>query len=342
MACAAPWSSMREQGSCSARGREALNSELLGCAEASGGASSLSATPRNHETIERGSAPSLHSLPRDLMPSAPPMSGLLHLLADDEPPPFRVIEGLPDSPYVLAADHANRAIPRALGTLGLSQAELDTHIAWDIGIAGVSEHLATRLGGFLITQTYSRLVIDCNRPLGAHSSIVQQSEHTVVPGNRSVSAPEAEARAREIFRPYHLRIEAELDRRERVSQHTVFVAMHSFTPCFKGIHRPWHVGVLYHRDARLAGPLLGLLRREGLEVGDNEPYQVTDHSDYAVPHYGEQRGNLHVELELRQDLISTAAQQASWAELLARVLRQALSDLPELAGAPHALPRSSQ
>jgi predicted N-formylglutamate amidohydrolase len=268
------------------------------------------------------------------MPNPSPMSGLLHLLADDEPAPFRVIEGLPDSPYVLAADHASRAIPRALGTLGLSQAELDTHIAWDIGIGGVSEQLATLLGAFLITQAYSRLVIDCNRPLGAHSSIVQQSEHTVVPGNGAVSAPEAEARAREIFHPYHRRIEAELDRRQRVGQATVFIAMHSFTPCFKGIDRPWHVGVLYHRDARLARRVLGLLRREGLEVGDNEPYQVSDQTDYAVPHYGEQRGNLHVEFELRQDLISTAAQQASWAELLARVLRDALSDLSELARSP--------
>jgi len=121
------------------------------------------------------------------------------------------------------------------------------------------------------------------------------------------------------------RIEAELARRERSEQQTIFIAMHSFTPRFKGVDRPWHCGVLYNRDARLARPLIQLLAREGLEVGDNQPYFVSDDSDYAIPRYGERRGNLHVELELRQDLITSADQQARWASLLARVLPAAVA-----------------
>jgi predicted N-formylglutamate amidohydrolase len=247
------------------------------------------------------------------------------LLGEGDPPPFRAREGRLDSPFLLAADHAGQVIPRAFGTLGLTQAELDTHIGWDIGIAGVTERLAHELGAFMILQNYSRLVIDCNRPLDSSTSIVDHSEYTIIPGNRALGLEQASARAEAIFQPYHRRILAELERRERTQQQTVFIAMHSFTPRFKGFDRPWHVGVLYNRDDRLARPLIQLLAREGLEVGDNQPYFVSDDSDYAIPHYGERRGHLHVELELRQDLITSAEQQASWATLLARVLPAAVA-----------------
>lgn len=257
------------------------------------------------------------------------MTDPIPLLDDTDPPPFLVAEGSPSSPYFIAADHAGRIIPRGLGSLGLTASELDTHIAWDIGIGGVSQHLAAHLEAFFIAQSYSRLVIDCNRPLSASSSIVQHSEYTVIPGNARLTPAEAEARALAIFHPYHDRIDEELARRERAGQRTIFIAMHSFTPRFKGFDRPWHVGVLYNRERRLALPLLDLLRREGLEVGDNQPYFVSDDTDYAIPRYGEGRGNLCIELELRQDLITSEAQQASWGDLLARVLRQAVAATSE-------------
>jgi predicted N-formylglutamate amidohydrolase len=252
------------------------------------------------------------------------MTASFRLLSAEDPPVYRVFEGSPSSPYVLMADHAGRAIPRSLGSLGLSAAELDRHIAWDIGIAGVSELLAPRLEAFLILQTYSRLVIDCNRPLDSPTSIAEQSEYTVVPGNQGLSAEEKRARAHEIFEPYHARIESELARRAAVGQPTILISMHSFAPRFRGVDRPWHCGVLYHRDSRLAKQLLGLLQEQGLTVGDNQPYFVSDTSDYGIPRYGEQLGNLHVELEIRQDLIATVAQQREWAERLARVLPRAI------------------
>jgi predicted N-formylglutamate amidohydrolase len=259
------------------------------------------------------------AMPDRAPPLAPP------LLGEGDPPPFRVREGRLDSPYVLAADHAGQVIPRSLGNLGLGPAELATHIAWDIGIGGVTDHLAHHLGAFMIRQEYSRLVIDCNRPLDSSTSIVDHSEHTSIPGNRGITPEQLEQRARAVFHPYHARIQAELERRERTGQQTIFIAMHSFTPRFKGVDRPWHCGVLYNRDARLARPLIQLLAREGLEVGDNQPYFVSDDSDYAIPHYGERRGHLHVELEIRQDLISMPDQQASWGALLGRVLPAAVA-----------------
>lgn len=258
-----------------------------------------------------------------------PLSALsepMHILVESDPPPFRVTEGHPHSPYVITADHAGRIIPRVLGSLGLTPTDLERHIAWDIGIAGLSERLAKRLGAFLILQTYSRLVIDCNRPLDSPSSIPVRSENTVIPGNDSMTPQQAEVRAREIFVPYHDRIEAELDRRDALGRPTVFIAMHSFTPRFLEFERPWHCGVLYHRDARLAHRVLAGLRSEsGLEVGDNQPYFVSDESDYGIPRYGEQRGYLHVELEIRQDLIAAEREQELWADRLARVIREAFS-----------------
>ena len=256
------------------------------------------------------------------------MGEVITLLGADDPAPFQLHRAHGTSPLVLVADHAGQAIPRRLGDLGLSQAERDRHIGWDIGIAGVTERLSEILDAFAILQTYSRLVIDCNRPLSVEGSIVASSDGTPVPANQDISEDEKVARALEIFAPYHARITQQLDLRSVGPQAPVLIAMHSFTPVFGGVARPWHAGVLYHRDTRLAHALLAALRAEpGLVVGDNEPYAISDVSDYAVPVHGEQRGLLHVELEIRQDLIADAQGQHEWAERLARILPQLLPDL---------------
>ena len=250
------------------------------------------------------------------------------LLGVDDPAVFTVHNPHGASPFLLLADHAGQCVPQALQDLGLPQAELDRHIGWDIGIAGVTERLAGLLDAFAILQTYSRLVIDCNRPLDSSSSIVSSSDGTLVPGNQDLPEPQRTARALEIFAPYHARITQELDQRSVQSQAPVLIAMHSFTPVFAGETRPWHVGVLYHRDTRLAHALLAALKEEpDLVVGDNQPYSISDGSDFAVPVHGEQRGLLHVELEIRQDLIADAQGQAQWAQRLARILPTLLADL---------------
>lgn len=226
------------------------------------------------------------------------------------------------SPYLLLCDHAGNRVPRSLGGLGLPDAELQRHIAWDIGAAPLTTLLSEVLDATAVLQRYSRLVIDCNRPLHSPDSIAARSENRLVPGNQQVSAADVEQRQREIFAPYHACIRDQLEARLRRGQTTLLIAIHSYTPVYLGQARPWHAGVLYHRDARLARALGAALRAEpGLLVGDNEPYSVGDDTDYAIPEYGERRGLPHVELEVRQDLIADAAGQQQWAQRLARLLR---------------------
>ena len=243
----------------------------------------------------------------------------LLLEAADVPPVFEE-NTAGRSPYLLTCDHYGRLIPRALGDLGLPASELTRHIAWDIGIAGVAEQLAKHLDAHLIAQRYSRLAIDCNRPPDAPSSIPRISETTTIPGNEALARDAAEARRRAIFDPYHGRIAEVIDRRGREGIPTVLVALHSFTPVYAGIARPWHIGTLYHRDTRLPTLLLKLLRAESdLVVGDNEPYAVSDETDYTIPMHGEARGLMNTGIEIRQDLIADPAGQRRWADRLARI-----------------------
>jgi predicted N-formylglutamate amidohydrolase len=252
------------------------------------------------------------------------MSPQNRLLQDDDPAPVRVLREAGRSDLFLTADHAGRAIPRSLGQLGLPDSELDRHIAWDIGIAGVTQRLSAALDATAVLQAYSRLVIDCNREPSVPSSIPEISETTDVPGNRGLSAEARAARREKIFEPYHVRIAALLDARQAAAQRTVYVAMHSFTPVFKGESRAMQVGVLYNRDVRLAAIMLELLRAEGdLVVGDNAPYAVSDVTDYGVPVHAERRGLPHVEIEIRQDLIADEAGQAQWAARFTRLLQAA-------------------
>lgn len=230
---------------------------------------------------------------------------------------------------MLVADHAGRLLPRALGSLGLMETDLASHIAWDIGIAEVTERLAVTLDAPFISQSYSRLVIDCNRAVGAPDSIARVSGGIPIPGNEGLSSADGEARARHIFHPYHDHIRRVLDRRESRAQQTALVAMHSFTPVFTGNVRPWHVGVLYGRDSRLAELVLGLLRSEpGLIVGDNEPYSARDGTDFTIARHGERRELPHVEIEIRQDLIADDPGRIEWSERFARLLLGASSMFP--------------
>ena len=252
------------------------------------------------------------------------------LLTADEAEPVSVRNAGGASPLLLVADHAGVASPRALGRLGVSASEWQRHIAYDIGIAGLSERLADALDATLIRQNYSRLVIDCNRPLAAPTSIPEISELTPIPGNVGLSAEARAERARAIFIPYHQRIEAEIESRRGAGRLAALLALHSFTPIFKGAARPWHVALLHNRDRRLADRLIALFKQEpGLVVGDNEPYFVSDTTDYTIPVHGERHGLPHALIEIRQDLIADEAGQQQWAERLARLLPQACGLTPK-------------
>jgi predicted N-formylglutamate amidohydrolase len=258
------------------------------------------------------------------------------LLAADELAPVTVYNEGGSSPLLIVADHAGNSIPRWLGRLGVSESEIERHIGWDIGIAAVCRVLADALDATLIQQNYSRLVIDCNRPPGSEASIPEITELTPVPGNIGLSEGQKNLRIREIFQPYHDRIEAELNPRQ-TDRPGALVSMHSFTPTFKGVTRPWHAGVLYNRDARFARLLMTSLKGEhNFTIGDNEPYDVSDESDYTIPVHGERRGLHHVAIEIRQDLILDAKGQQEWGSRLARLLSRAYQQVTSTDGPANA------
>jgi len=243
----------------------------------------------------------------------------------DDPYPVDLRRLYGRSEIFLTCDHAGRRLPESLGTLGLSTADMDRHIAWDIGAAGLAERLSDRLDAALVMQRYSRLVIDCNRPLTAPTSITVVSEATEIAGNQGLAPQQVHARVREVFDPYHDRIDAELELRRRAGRPTVLISVHSFTPVFHGEARPWHVGLLYNRDPGFAQVLSDGFEGGAFTVGHNVPYSVSDVTDYTIPVHGERRGIPHVMIEVRQDLIEKEAGQDEWADRLAGLLGQALT-----------------
>jgi predicted N-formylglutamate amidohydrolase len=246
------------------------------------------------------------------------------LLAADEPPAFLEISRHGVSPFVIVVDHASARIPRALRDLGLPASELRRHIAWDIGALAVARRMAVTLNAPLIAQNYSRLVIDCNRDPQVESSIPLKSESTAIPGNANLSGEQRALRRREIFDPYHERIRQLLNARAAAGKRTILVAQHSMTDVYLGVRREMHAAILYNRDRRFAGLMLERLRRDGaLNIADNQPYFVSDATDFTVPRHGEARGLPHVEIEVRQDLVSHPEGQAEWAERISRALLDA-------------------
>jgi len=230
-----------------------------------------------------------------------------------------------DSPFLLVCDHAGRMVPRRLNSLGLPPAALEEHIAWDIGALDLSRRLGEALGATLVHQTYSRLVIDCNRAPGHPQSIVTLADGWTVPGNIELAPAEAEGRRAAVFDPYHARIAAELDSRRARGVATLLVCVHSFTPSMAGVERPWRVGVLHMHDSPASFALLESLgREEGLVVGDNEPYAM-DGTDYTAPVHRRGRGIDAVELEVRQDLLQEPASARRIADLFIRLLPTVVS-----------------
>ena len=246
------------------------------------------------------------------------------LLGADEPPAFQAFQIDGRSDFILLVDHASARIPRRLANLGLPDSELKRHIAWDIGALSVARRAAQAIDAPLLAQNYSRLVIDCNRDPKVATSIPRISELREIPGNIGLSAVQMTARRTEIFDPYHRRIRELLDHRLALGRRVILVAQHTMTDVYKGERRNMHAAVLYNRDRRFAGVVLDMLRRERhLIIADNEPYFVSDETDYTIPHHAEARSLLHVEIEIRQDLVSDEAGQTEWAARIARVLQDA-------------------
>ncbi len=209
----------------------------------------------------------------------------------------------------------------------MPEAEFERHIAWDIGAGALSSHLGARLDAVAIRQTYSRLVIDCNRPEDSPTLIVETSDKTPIPGNVGLSAREIEQRVDEVYRPYHDKIAEVLQARVATGRRHVLILLHSFTPRMNGFERPWRYGVLHLGDSRLSDAMLARLKAElDEEVGDNEPYAM-DGTDYTAPRHSRESGFDYLELEVRQDLLGDAAGQAAVADWLAPILREVAASI---------------
>ena len=247
--------------------------------------------------------------------------------SDDGFSAYEVLNAGSEARFLLLCDHASHFIPRRYRGLGLDPATLERHIAWDIGAGDLTRRLVELMDAPAVMCRVSRLVIDCNRPPGDATSIVAVSDGIAVPGNCGVDPAEAELRRERYFRPYHAAIGRMIEGFAERGVVPAIVPIHTFTPVMNGYQRPWHVGVLWHRDGRLAGRLLRSLgQNPTLTVGDNEPYSGADPSSYTVQTYGRDRGRPHASLEIRQDLVDTPRGVESWSRIVAAALREALDD----------------
>lgn len=225
------------------------------------------------------------------------------------------------SEVVLICEHATNYIPPEYHGLGLTAADLNRHIAWDLGAAEVTRHLAGLLEAPAFLANYSRLLVDLNRPTHIPECMAVRSEATDIPGNLNLSPAERSKRVRLVFHPYHSAIASHLARRERNGRRAVIVSIHSFTPVYHGRQRPWHAGILFDRSETFAKHIIAGLQSDGtLQVGANVPYGVSRDEDYALLVHGDDLGNTAILVEIRHDLIATTATQQQWALRLAELL----------------------
>ncbi len=244
----------------------------------------------------------------------------------DDLEPYRIVDGDFGAGLVVVCDHATNAIPAEYGDLGVGEIDMSRHIAYDIGVAGVTEGIAERLGVPAVLCGFSRLLIDPNRGRDDPTLVMRLSDGAVVPGNARIDESEIENRVARYYDPYHDAVTQVIDRCIDTGRPPVLFSIHSFTPVWRGSSRPWHAGVLWDKDPRFAVPLIRALEDEGdLVVGDNEPYRGFLKGDCMYRH-GTGRGLAHALIEVRQDLIKDIDGISEWVERLVRILPKAMTD----------------
>ncbi len=229
------------------------------------------------------------------------------------------------SPFVIVCDHASNRIPEKYGTLGLSQIERVSHIAWDPGALSVSRALSQQLDAPLVQSTVSRLIIDCNRSLDAPDLIWTLSEATRIAANENLDPDERDFRIAHFHRPYHASIETLLEARRHAGQETILVCMHSFTPVYHGVPRPWPIGLIHGLDQRYTQVLYEALKANDpdLNVGWNEPYAAHSGVTLTLEKHGDVRGLEATMIEIRHDEILEPAGVTTWSSRLAHCLEAA-------------------
>jgi predicted N-formylglutamate amidohydrolase len=251
------------------------------------------------------------------------------LLQRSDPHPVEVVNHQGGSAVMLVCEHAGRAVPSALRDLGIAAAEMERHIAYDIGADSLSRKLSRALDATLVLQRYSRLVVDCNRPFGAVDCMPALSDGTTIQLNCNLTDSERTLRFEAIHRPFHAAIGRLLDRRQEEGRPTVIATIHSFTPRLANRDRMWQLGVCFNRDGAFATEFMHVFQaaNPAILAAYNEPYAVDDISDYTIPVHGERRGLPHLLLEVRNDQILGEDGGERWARLIAHALKVASASL---------------
>lgn len=214
-----------------------------------------------------------------------------------------------------------------MGRLGVDSSVLDQHVAWDPGSAAIARLLSERLDAPAVLGNYSRMLVDCNRQLYDPTAFIKVSDGIAIPGNLNLSEDEKWLRVRSFYWPYHNAVTEQLHQFRRRDVLPAFISIHSCTPVYNRVVRPWHYGVLWDQDPRIAVPLIeGLARNEGVCVGDNEPYSGRHPHDFTIDFHAEALGLPHVGIETRQDLIGDPEGERHWGGLLADALEPILAD----------------
>ena len=247
------------------------------------------------------------------------------LLGADDPAPVTVLNPDSNHPVLLVCEHAGRAVPQALNGLGMKADDRDSHVGWDIGAEAVTRLMAETLNAPAVLQSYSRLVIDCNRPPEAPDAIPESNHGVSVPGNRALDNAARVARVREIFEPFQEKVAESL----RQPSRRMVLAIHSFTPTLGKTSRPWEIGFLFRHETHASTHLARLVQeaRPELTIGMNEPYQIDDESDWFVPQHGEASGLPHSLIEIRNDQIRDSQGRAAWAETLSTAINRYLKEV---------------
>lgn len=246
------------------------------------------------------------------------------LLAAEEGSPVSVVNPDAKGDVLLVCEHASRILPRKLGTLGLSEEALESHIAWDPGALAVAQILSRMLDATLVSQRFSRLAYDCNRPPEAPGAMPEVSEIYTIDGNRNLSQADRDQRTNALYLPFHKAISDILDERRAAGRDTVIVTMHSFTPVYMGKARSVEIGILHDADSRIADAMLEAGRGSAHDIRRNEPYGPADGVTHTLIKHGLARGLRNVMIEVRNDLIRDEDGQRVMADLLAALLGNAL------------------
>ncbi len=249
----------------------------------------------------------------------------MSLLSKKDRPPFQLLPGKPGQPWILLGDHAGSLFPGKTKQLGLSLADRERHITYDLGIKALLERLFILTGATILMGNYSRLVIDLNRPLSYADSVTLQSDGIPIPGNQDLDDRDVQQRQEEIFWPYHRAIEATLKNLLGHGLKPKIMSLHSFCCQLQGSEkRPWHAGVLWNKDHLLADKLFNFLKNKTeWHIGSNEPYSGQDPCSFTLPFHAEPNQLPHVLLEIRQDMLESTAQIEYWAWLLADFINEA-------------------